>query len=408
MGEGQDQAGLSKHRTSRSAKIIIALQTLIIVFLGYWAVEEYQNNIYFQSYVNTTLQTNMLPIGAAVVGIPALAGLGLFFRRRRATESLLVGSDIQSPKGSFGSTRSSATGSSESASPLYAELSSRFGQSIANPSSTSDQSNQNRQPVLQRTDQSSGSRIKTGPGGLPVLERVEPRQQTLEPKEGIQGQRYQAPKEISGSPLVREAGYRPTAPSFPRQPDNPGLRQPPSSAPINRPSTIVTGVMGPGPRPYAPPPAQTQSPIRQTPMTQPVQDRWEPGTRPPAPLASMPPRPSSFNPTSSPSSNSSFRSAGSNPPAPGLGRVGLPNATGVESQPGLHRIEPVQAVANRLPWPKKQPSTSNNYEDASSSSREQGAEAQTNSYSDSLTSGKPLQPLKRDDKREASGDNAGS
>jgi len=408
VGDGQDQAGLSTHRTPSSAKIVIVLQTLVILFLGYWAVEEYQNNIYFQSYVNTTLQINMLPIGAVVVGIPALAALGLFFRRRRAAESLLVGSDIQSRKGFIGATRSPATGSSENVSPLYAALSSKFGQSISGSSSTSNEPDQNRQPVLQRTDQSSGSRIKTGPSGLRVLERVEPRQQTLESKEGIQGQRYQAPKEISGSAPVRDAGYRPAAPSFPRQPDNPGLRQPPSSAPINRPSTIVTGVMGPGPRPYAPPPAQTQSPIRQTPMTQPVQDRWEPGTRPPAPLASMPPRPSSFNPTSSPSSNSSFRSAGSNPPAPGLGRVGLPNATGVESQPGLHRIEPVQALANRLPWPKKQPPTSNNYEDAPSSSREQGAEAQTNSYSDSLTSGKPLQPLKRDDKREASGDNAGS
>ena len=69
MGEGQEQSGLSKHRTPSSAKIIIALQTLVILFLGYWAVEEYQNNIYFQSYVNTTLQINMLPISAAVVGL---------------------------------------------------------------------------------------------------------------------------------------------------------------------------------------------------------------------------------------------------------------------------------------------------------------------------------------------------
>jgi len=406
VGEGQDQAGPSRRRTPSSAKIIIALQTLIIVFLGYWAVEEYQNNIYFQTYVNTTLQANMLPIGVGVIGIPVLAALGLFFRRRRSAESLLVGREIQSPRGLIGATRSSASGSSESGSPLYAELSSRFGQSMTSPSSTSDQPNQNRQPILQRTDQSSGSRIKTGPSGLPVLERVEPRQQTLEAREGIQGQRYQAPKEISNSAPARGAGYRTSAPSFPRQPDNP-VRQPPISAPINRPSTVVTGVMGQGPRPYTPPP-QTQSSIRQTPIPQPVQERWEPGIRPPAPLVSMPPRPSSFNPISPPTSNPSFGSAGSNPPTSGLSRVRPTNAPGVESQRGLNRIEPVQAVVNPLPWPKKQPPTSNNYEDAPSSSREQGAEAQTSLYSDSFTSGKPLQPLKRDDKREASSGNTGS
>ncbi|HEX4920701.1 MAG TPA: hypothetical protein VFV92_08170, partial [Candidatus Bathyarchaeia archaeon] len=265
MGEEQDQAGLSRHRTPSLAKIIIGLQAIIIVFLGYWAVEEYQNNIYFQSYVNTTLQTNMLPIGAAVIGIPVLAGLGLFFRRRRATESLLVGSEIESPKGSIGQTRSSATGSSENVSPLYAELSSRFGQSIASPSSASNPPNQSRQSVLQRTDQSSGGKIRTGPSGVPVLERVEPRQPTLERKEEIQGQRYEAPREIGGPGPVRDAGYRPAPPGFPRQPDNPGMRRPPSSAPINRPSTIVTGVMGQGPRPYAPQPQQTQLPIRQNP-----------------------------------------------------------------------------------------------------------------------------------------------
>ena len=409
MGEEQDRAGLSKHRTSASAKIIIALQTLIILFLGYWAVEEYQNNIYFQSYVNATVQTNMLPIGVAVIGIPALAALGLFFRRSRsrAAEPLLVGTELRSPKGFIGATRSSATGSSESVSPLYAELSSRFGQSIASPSSTPNQPNQNKQSVLQRTDQSSGPKIRTGPSGLPVLDRVEPRQQTLETKEEIQGQRYEAPKQISDSAMVREGGYRPAAPSFPRQPDNPVVRRPPSSAPINRPSTIVTGVMGQSPRPYTPPSTQTQSPVRQTPIPQPVQDRWEPGNRPPAPLVSMPPKPSPFNPTSSPSSNSSFGSAGSNAPTSGLSRVGQANTPGVESPRGLNRIEPVQAIANRLPWPKNQPPTSSSY-NPPSSPREQGTETQTSSYTDSFTSGKPSQPLKRDDKREVSGENTGS
>lgn len=54
------------------------LQTLIIVFLSSWLVEEYLNNIYLQAYINETVQANSAVIAISViVGIVGIA-LGLF------------------------------------------------------------------------------------------------------------------------------------------------------------------------------------------------------------------------------------------------------------------------------------------------------------------------------------------
>ncbi len=415
MSEEERTDGRVSKKTSRSAKITIAIQTIIILFLGYWAFEEYQNNIYFQSYVNTTLQVYMLPIAAIVFGVPALTAFGFFFKRSRgkSSEHLLAESGISSPN-SFGISNSSSRGKSENVSPIYAELSSRFGQSIASPVSATNQSDQNKQSGLQNTDQSSGSRIKTGPSGLPILERVEPRQQTLEVKEVIPSQRYQAPKQFEDSPQGREAAYRPAPPNFPRQPDNSQVRSPPPSAPMVRPPTVVTGVMGQGPRPYTPAPPPIQPPTRPSPglSSQPIQDKWQAGARPPAPLVSMP-RPPQFNPTNTPAPSSSFGAGVTGQPTSGLSRVGPVKSPGdktpsAEPVRGLNRIEPIQAVANRLPFPKSQPQTSGDNKEQTFSPNIPASEAQPSSYSSPFTVGKPLQPGKRDDKREVSGENTGS
>ncbi len=60
------------------AKIIMLLQSMVILFLSFWVVQEYIYNIYFQAYVNDTLQANGSLIAIMIfVSVLGLA-LGLF------------------------------------------------------------------------------------------------------------------------------------------------------------------------------------------------------------------------------------------------------------------------------------------------------------------------------------------
>jgi hypothetical protein len=55
------------------AKIIMLLQTLVIVLLSFWVVEEYLNNIYFEAYVNNVIQVE----GSLISILVIIAGLGM-------------------------------------------------------------------------------------------------------------------------------------------------------------------------------------------------------------------------------------------------------------------------------------------------------------------------------------------
>src|SRR5690348_4789681 len=60
------------------AKIIMLLQSIVIIFLSFWLVQEYTYNTYFQAYVNDMLQANGSLIAILVfVSVLGLA-LGLF------------------------------------------------------------------------------------------------------------------------------------------------------------------------------------------------------------------------------------------------------------------------------------------------------------------------------------------
>src|SRR5712692_4765626 len=60
------------------------LQAVVIGFLSFWAIEEYQNNLYFQQYVNSTVQANIVMISLGVAFILVL-GAGAFARTRKGT-----------------------------------------------------------------------------------------------------------------------------------------------------------------------------------------------------------------------------------------------------------------------------------------------------------------------------------
>ncbi len=60
------------------AKIIMLLQSMMILFLSFWVVQEYMYNIYFQAYVNDTIQAEGSLI-AILIFVSALGvALGLF------------------------------------------------------------------------------------------------------------------------------------------------------------------------------------------------------------------------------------------------------------------------------------------------------------------------------------------
>lgn len=71
------------------AKAIMALQTLVILFLSFWVYQEYQNNQYLQTYVNT----NLSGTGFAVLALATITGFStaavvLFKKLRQAHRDL--------------------------------------------------------------------------------------------------------------------------------------------------------------------------------------------------------------------------------------------------------------------------------------------------------------------------------
>ena len=67
----------------RFAKILIALQTLLNLFLVLWIYEEYVNNRYFREYVSSSLQAG---VGATIVlgstGLLVIIAVGLYAKLR--------------------------------------------------------------------------------------------------------------------------------------------------------------------------------------------------------------------------------------------------------------------------------------------------------------------------------------
>jgi hypothetical protein len=60
------------------AKIIMLLQSIVIMFLAFWVSQEYMYNIYFQAYVNDMIQANGSLIAILVFVSSLGTALGLF------------------------------------------------------------------------------------------------------------------------------------------------------------------------------------------------------------------------------------------------------------------------------------------------------------------------------------------
>jgi hypothetical protein len=74
--------------TPRPVKILVLLQTVIIVSLSFWIYEEYLNNQYLQKYVNGSLGGSLFSIILVAIGSFTGVVLVLFAKLRSARREL--------------------------------------------------------------------------------------------------------------------------------------------------------------------------------------------------------------------------------------------------------------------------------------------------------------------------------
>src|SRR5438309_91709 len=82
-------------------KILVLLQSFIIAYLGLWMYENYQNDFYFQAYVNASLQGSGFAIVAlSSVGIFSAVAMGLYMKLRRTHRELehLISTEHSAPE----------------------------------------------------------------------------------------------------------------------------------------------------------------------------------------------------------------------------------------------------------------------------------------------------------------------
>jgi hypothetical protein len=98
----EEQDGSVWKSIPRFAKIIMLLQTLVIMFLSFWLYEEYLNNSHFQAYVNGVLQggafTAIVLISIVAFTIVAI----VLFLKLRSTRKELEGILSKEKAGSEG------------------------------------------------------------------------------------------------------------------------------------------------------------------------------------------------------------------------------------------------------------------------------------------------------------------
>ncbi len=358
---------ISSRKTPGSAKAIILLQAVVIGFLSFWAFEEYQNNLYFQAYVNSTVQTNVLALGMVLIGIPVftIAIYGMVRISRRSGQSVplesVASEDNKRQTISRPDLRIAETPSESHGPPTgFEEMAMKFlKQAGAVTSPSNGRSSSERMPFLERVEPVAAARPKTPEKPFPVLERLEPRQE--------QSSRsvFQAPQRVpERTPLGRNIDYRPPqqVPRASGPVPGPVQARPMTGAPMVRPSTVVTGIMGQGPRPSQ---QRSQTGLGavgpgQGMEQRPLSQKWSPGGRPENPGMSQRDRPSTVGPSIPPGSRALGPSTADpilpvSPPP--LGRVGPVQAAGEKlsgEKPSLSlgRVQPAQAAANKLPWLK--------------------------------------------------------
>ncbi len=372
----------SSRGTPASAKIIMLLQAIVIGFLSFWAFEEYQNNLYFQAYVNSTVQANRLALGL-VIGIPvfAVSVYAMIRVGRRGERLLSVEPTVSVADNRRTVLRSDVKADSSSLEPHgssseVAEMAARFLKQAGPITGSSDLPlTRGRMPVLERVEPAPAPRVSVPEKLFPVLERLEPRQERVEPgRDQVDNPVFHGPQGPQPVPLRtvpgKDQGFSPQPqqpPRFSGPIPGPVPGRPSRGVPMVRPPTVVTGIIGQGPRPLPQGPQQGQGPMApgQRPEPRLFSQNWTPGVRPENSGEGQRDKPSPYNPPVAPSSGGSgvvpiAKPVLQAPPPPALGRVrpvqsASEKLSGEKPPPGLGRVEPVQAVASKLPWLKTMP-----------------------------------------------------
>ncbi len=355
------------------------LQAVVIGFLSFWAFEEYQNNLYFQSYINSTVQANMLALDL-VIGIPvfAVSVYAMIRVGRRGERLLSVEPTVSVADNRRTVLRSDVRADSSSLEPHgssseVAEMAARFLKQAGPITSSSNLPlTQTRMPVLERVEPAPAPRADVSEKPFSVLERLEPRQERVEPRrDQVDNPVFHGPQPV---PVRTVPGWDQGFSPQPQQPPRfsgpipgPVPVRPSRGVPMVRPPTVVTGIIGQGPRPSPQGPQPGQGPMApgQRPEPRLFSQNWTPRVRPENSGGGQRDKPSPFNPPVAPSSDGSgvvpiAKPALQVPPPPALGRVRPVQSageklSGEKPPPGLGRVEPVQAVASKLPWLKTMP-----------------------------------------------------
>ena len=256
---GSSVATTSTAGHGSASKIVIMIQSVIILSLSYWVVEEYLNNKYFGEYLNGVFQADGLIIGAlgTLLVLGSISSL-IFLRRKHGEKkfgavSLEVSSSSPKvklaaepkPKVSEAVSKPSADFHPVVAA-LKADMADRrmsFG-SMASSSNDQPQTPSAPSPVVQRTsvlDQFPASRQPPVMGPMPAQTRTPFPQRPFPDSrpQGPAGQVTQPGALIAQRPMPLLRTQQPTGSSVlqPSQTPPPPLHIPPNV------TTVITGIM---------------------------------------------------------------------------------------------------------------------------------------------------------------------
>ena len=70
-------------------KLLVIVQSFVIAYLGFWMYENYQNDFYFQAYVNSSLEGSSFTIVVlSSVGVFSAVAMGLYLKLRSTHREL--------------------------------------------------------------------------------------------------------------------------------------------------------------------------------------------------------------------------------------------------------------------------------------------------------------------------------
>lgn len=218
-------------------KIVITMQSLIILSLSLWIVEEYLNNMYLREYVSGVFQTDGLMIGLLGTFLVIGSISSLVFAKRRHGEKR------------FGAVSLDVT-SSASKIKLATGAITRPTEAIAKPSEASAKPSMDFHPVVAALKADMANR-RTSFGSMLGSSSEQP---STGPVRSLEIPKTSVLEQLAPNRPVPVTGPRPgqNVPTLPRQPLQSFRPQPPTSPKVDQPGGSLAQRFLPAPRPQQP------------------------------------------------------------------------------------------------------------------------------------------------------------